>query len=309
MDPIEKSDTLLAKWLSGEISQKELAAFEKTEDFHLFKRISEESQNFERPVLNKEDVYLKILEDIERKKASNKTTVRRLFPKKILAVAASLALLISFFYFNFQNVESSTGYGEQLEINLPDNSTVILNAQSTIVYNKKDWSTNRLLKLEGEAFFKVQKGSTFTVETNEGNITVLGTQFNVLEDTDFLKVECYEGKVKVESEGEVIFLTKGKTFTKLKSDIKTGDKKVTENPNWINGESSFTSVPLKIVLKSLENQYNIKFKGNTVKTNDKLFTGSFIHSDLSLALDAVFIPMNIDYIISNQSNIIELTEK
>ena len=265
MDPIEKSDTLLAQWLSGEMSQKELDAFEKTQDFNLFKRISEESQGFERPLLNKEEVYLKILENIEQKKDTKKTIVRPLFSKKLFAVAASLALLISFFYFNFQNVESSTSYGELLEISLPDNSSVILNAQSTITYNKKDWNTNRVLKLEGEAFFKVEKGSTFTVETNEGTITVLGTQFNILEDANFLKVECYEGKVKVESGDEIVFLTKGKTFTKLKNEIKTGDKKIKENPNWIQGESVFTSVPLKVVLKSLENQYNVNLKELTQK--------------------------------------------
>lgn len=308
MDPIEKSDTLLAKWLSGEMSQKELAAFEKTKDFNLFQRISKESQDFERPLLNKEEVYLKILENIAHKKDSKKTTVRPLFSKKLFAVAASLALLISFFYFNFQNVESSTSYGEHLEINLPDNSSVILNSQSTITYNKKDWNTSRLLKLEGEAFFKVEKGSTFTVETKEGTITVLGTQFNILEDTNFLKVECYEGKVKVESGDEIVFLTKGKTFTKLKNEIKTGDKKIKETPNWIQGESVFTSVPLKVVLKSLENQYNVKFKGGNTKTNTKLFTGSFIHSNLKLALEAVFTPMNIDYVIAN-NNIIELTQR
>ena len=106
-----------------------------------------------------------------------------------------------------------------------------------------------------------------------------------------------------------MFLTKGKTFTKLKNEIKTGTKKVKESPNWTKGESSFTSVPLKVVLKSLENQYYIKFKDSTVKTNSKLFTGSFIHSNLQLALDAVCIPMNVQYIIMENSNIIELTQK
>jgi len=56
---------------------------------------------------------------------------------------------------------------------------VVLNSKSTISFNKTDWKNNRQLTLDGEAYFKVEKGSTFTVNTNNGSVTVLGTQFNV----------------------------------------------------------------------------------------------------------------------------------
>ena len=47
---------------------------------------------------------------------------------------------------------------------LPDQSVMTLNASSTAEYGE-DWSENRVIKLEGEAFFDVKKGSNFSVIT------------------------------------------------------------------------------------------------------------------------------------------------
>ncbi|MDO6744762.1 FecR family protein [Tenacibaculum soleae] len=305
MMDVEKSDILLSKWLSGEMSKEELENFKQLEDYKLFNRIAKESKGFERPVLNKEETYLNILSAIENIKSSKKTKTNFGFNKKLLAIAASIALIFSVFYFNFKRTNIATGYGEHLTIKLPDNSEVILNSKSAISYNKKKWNTNRVLKLEGEAFFKVKKGSTFVVKSKEGTVTVLGTQFNVLENENFLEVECYEGKVKVEANDEVVILTKGKKFTKFKKKgtVKNTIKK--EQPSWTEKESIFESVPLKVVLKSLENQYNIKFKDKLIDVN-KLFTGSFEHHNLSLALETVLIPMGIEYTINEKNKTIEL---
>ena len=74
---------------------------------------------------------------------------------------------------------------------------MLLNSKSTITFNKHNWDTNRTLELNGEAFFDVEKGNTFTVKTSQGNVSVLGTEFNVNASVDFFRVSCYEGKVKV----------------------------------------------------------------------------------------------------------------
>ena len=54
---------------------------------------------------------------------------------------------------------------QKQEISLPDNSQVSLNALSSVTYNESSWDENRELTLNGEAFFKVEKGSTFEVKT------------------------------------------------------------------------------------------------------------------------------------------------
>ncbi|MDX6746787.1 FecR family protein [Polaribacter sp. PL03] len=309
MEAIEKSETLLAKWVSGEMTKEELKEFEKSEDYNLFVRITEEATLFKRPKFNKEEVFSKIVNEISENKkvislkADKKSKVFRL--KNTMSIAATLLLLVSTFYFLNFNTEVNTGFGERRTIVLPDNSTVILNAKSSLSYNKKNWKQDRTLELEGEAYFKVAKGSKFQVKTTEGTISVLGTQFTVFEEEGFLTVTCFEGKVKVERKDVVVILTKGKTFSQYKDAVplKMATKKV--NPDWLKQESSFVSAPLLVVLKSIEKQYHIKMINLELK-KDELYTGSFVHTNLEQALEAVLLPMNISYTVSYNKKIVTL---
>ncbi len=75
-----------------------------------------------------------------------------------------------------------TGSGESKELVLPDQTKVWLNADSKLICasNFKQ-SDKRIVTLEGEAFFDVQKdaGRPFIIHTKALNIEVLGTSFNV----------------------------------------------------------------------------------------------------------------------------------
>ena len=66
------------------------------------------------------------------------------------------------------------------------------------------------------------------------------------------------------------------------------------------GESSFKSVPLKHVISEFENQYNLKITSEDIDTS-RLFTGSFTHKNLDLALQSVTIPLNLSYSKSEKS--------
>ena len=68
-----------------------------------------------------------------------------------------------------------------------------LNELSQLEYNASKWDENRSLELKGEAFFDVEKGKRFDVTTEFGNVSVLGTEFNVLSRDSIFKVSCYEG--------------------------------------------------------------------------------------------------------------------
>ena len=309
MEAIEKSETLLAKWVSGEMTKEELSAFEKSEDYKLYAKIVEESSLFKRPKFNKEEVFSKIVSEITENKeviSLKEHKKKNIFSfKNIISVAASLLLLVSTFYFLNLKTEVNAGFGETKTIILPDNSTVILNAKSSLAYNKKNWKKHRMLELEGEAYFKVAKGSRFQVKTTEGLVSVLGTQFSVFEEENFLKVTCFEGTVKVERKDAVVILTKGKTFLQYKDSIPLNliTKKV--NPDWLKQESSFVSTPLLVVLKSIEKQYNIKIINIELKKH-QLYTGSFVHDNLVNALEAVLLPMNIDYAVSEDKKTVTL---
>lgn len=100
---------------------------------------------------------------------------------------------------------------------LPDSSKVELSPNSKIVY-ANDFETNRRIKVEGEAYFKVKKDKKhpFQVFCNETTTTVLGTSFTVKEFTaKGVIVALYEGSVQMNVKGNAKkwILKPGQQFT------------------------------------------------------------------------------------------------
>ena len=85
-------------------------------------------------------------------------------------------------------------------------------AEVSCNYSATSWNDGeRILKLKGQVYFEVKKGSKFSVRSTQGIVSVLGTSFNIYDREGAYKVECFTGKVKVESiESETkVYLTKG----------------------------------------------------------------------------------------------------
>src|SRR5690606_4696634 len=99
-------------------------------------------------------------------------------------------------------VSIATKNGEIRQVQLPDGSTVTLNAASTIEYNSLTWFLRRKISLNGEAFFKVLKGPSFSVGAGKASVEVLGTSFNVKQRNDIVSVACFTGKVTVNTGDE-----------------------------------------------------------------------------------------------------------
>ncbi|MEM9931461.1 MAG: FecR domain-containing protein, partial [Bacteroidota bacterium] len=123
--------------------------------------------------------------------------------RKWWTIAAGIGMLIlaGWVAYHFgqgdQMVTQMVAVGEKLEEELPDGSVVYANAVTTLSYSPQEWSSARDVQLKGEAFFEVEKGSNFTVNTPQGTVEVLGTSFNVLAREDIFEVICYTGKVRV----------------------------------------------------------------------------------------------------------------
>ncbi len=134
---------------------------------------------------------------------------------KFIAIAASFLLVMSISVLTYQYV---TGYhhemiaeasfhqviaprGEKAEIILSDGSRIWLNSGSSLKYPEEFTRGKRKVYLEGEAFFDIEKvkNSNFTVNVNDANITVLGTQFNIknYNEDEELEVTVVEGSVLV----------------------------------------------------------------------------------------------------------------
>jgi transmembrane sensor len=94
-----------------------------------------------------------------------------------------------------------TKLDETTEISLPDGSKVTLNAGSRLKYKTHYGKGERVVSLQGEAFFEVRKnaGSPFIIKLNDAQIQVLGTSFNVkaYRGMQNIEVTVAEGKVSV----------------------------------------------------------------------------------------------------------------
>ncbi|MFD1015540.1 FecR family protein [Winogradskyella rapida] len=284
----------ILKWFNDEISSEEIKRLYPDEDFSVLEKSRFYTKQFSLPELDEE----KALADFKARQKQNKPAkVVPLNFRTFLKVAAVLAVMLGLSYalfFNEASVSYSTEIAQTETFNLPDDSEVILNAKSELKFNKKTWASNRSLNLDGEAFFKVTKGKTFTVETSAGAVQVLGTQFNVKEREDYFEVTCYEGSVSVTHHNKETILTPGKTFRVVKGEVMAVTEVTAKNPAWIIKESSFNNVPLWQVIDELEIQYGITILANTVDTS-QLYTGSFTHNDKNIALQSVTIPLKLSY--------------
>ncbi|MFD2565538.1 FecR family protein [Aquimarina rubra] len=287
----KKDDIFLSRWINGELSPEELREFQSDPEYDHYKKIKEGADALD---LTEYDIdtalhQVKSKSSITVKKKTK--PVIQLWP--YLAAAASIALIFGLFFFN-SNDSFITSYGEQLAVTLPDGSEMILNAKSEVSFDKKDWETNRTVSLDGEAYFKVKKGSKFTVTTANGEVTVLGTQFNVQSNDSFFEAVCYEGKVSVNSGQENTILVAGKGFRKIARTASENWTFEALEPSWITNTSSFRSVPLRFVFDELEDQYNININAKGVDTSI-IYTGTFPNNDIEVALKTVFSTLGLQY--------------
>ncbi|WP_417200056.1 FecR family protein [Bizionia sp.] len=295
-------EELIQKWLQDDLNPQELAAFKALDDYEPLMKLSENLMHFKAPKFDESLAFETISAEISKKPESKTKWL-----KPILRIAALIAISFSVYYYTTTlDTHISTLTAEKTTFELPDYSEVTLNAQSQITYNKKSWKNQRELTLHGEAYFKVEKGSKFNVQTASGTITVLGTQFLVENRNDIFEVVCYEGSVQVITDHKNMVLKPGDQFLILNGKFIAREKENILNPAWLYNHSQFKSMPYKFVLNELERQYGLKVDAQTINTS-VLFTGKFVHTDLDLALKAITLPLNITY--TKENGLIVLHEK
>ncbi len=273
----------LAKWLNDEMTETELTEFQSTPDYELYQKIRDYSSELTTEQFDEAAMLKTILS------AKEKTVkVVPLYKHWIAKVAAVLVvgLGILFMYQNLTPTIYKAANGEETTFFLPDNSQVMLNSGSKIEFTSWNWRNKRNLNLEGEAYFKVAKGQKFQVETNLGNVTVLGTQFNVKARNNRFDVTCFEGKVKVNIKTQEVVLTKGHTVSFV-ADNKIIHQEINSNkPLWIDNQISFEKENLQNIIEEISRQYNLKIELKNSNTT-QLFTGKLPENDAEIALQII----------------------
>jgi ferric-dicitrate binding protein FerR (iron transport regulator) len=213
----------------------------------------------------------------------SKRTVWRYWP-----IAASIALLLGFAWFTLlrqsslaQQLTASTGYGETMEIILPDSSVVVLNALSTLSYPEQFANKERLRSLNGEAYFKIRKGvgKPFKVQTGGIEVEVLGTVFNIqsYDNEEVIETSLLEGSVAVHYGENLQILKPGEMaqYNKVSSSLETVSENLTEIIQWQQGILAFENTPLAEILKTLERQYKVQFELNDENLQQLKITARF----------------------------------
>lgn len=162
--------------------------------------------------------------------------------------------------------------GGEFNMTLSDGTQVWINSESELSFPAKFTNGQRVVRLKGEAYFKVQKDTLhpFIVELVNSKIEVLGTSFNVRSYKDEYQV------VTTLTEGTIAFETENQRVMLLPGDQTTLDhtgcivkEKVDVYPfiAWIEGRFIFRKQRLEDIMKTVSRWYkvNIHFEDEEAK--------------------------------------------
>ncbi|HOO83441.1 MAG TPA: DUF4974 domain-containing protein [Prolixibacteraceae bacterium] len=177
---------------------------------------------------------------------------------------------------------------------LPDGTKVWLNGTTTIVYPTQFSDNERLVELNGEAFFEVAKSpKPFRVKMGNLYVEAVGTAFNckAYENDQKTEVLLTQGKVnllvgKNNEREQILSLTPNQLAIYNKNDKKISRKTVdpSKYTAWLEGKIIFKNDNLHDVLLHLERWYNVSFEIDQKIKGDYAFTGSFNGEELSQIL-------------------------
>jgi len=293
-------DDIYARYAAGELSEEEIAKLKESGELEDLDKILKSADELQLPEYDLDGAYAKLKE--RNSKAKQPTIIRRLiFP---LSVAASLFLIIGAFLF-FRNdamIVMSDPITNEV-YTFKDGTAISINRGSTIEYNEKNWIKTRAVELNGEAFFEVEKGIPFIVETEYGTVEVLGTSFNIRTHDELLDVNCFTGKVKVVNNSGKEIVLSANEGVQLSNQNFGQIKKVNESkPSWQQGFSEFESVSAKLVFEELERQYGLTVNG---EIPNEPFKGTFVHNNLNEALKQICEPLNLKCTFNNKEILIK----
>lgn len=216
-----------------------------------------------------------------------------------LLLGSAVTYLISSTKGTAEQLVFTTPRGEKSMVTLPDGSEVWLNANSRLVYNSFS-SDHRQVELKGEAFFKVahNEKAPFVVKTNECDIEVLGTTFNVMAYDEFGRKEItlLTGKVNVHTESAEQILKPGQALILEDNQIHIVGVTASEASAWVDNKFNFRNIPLTELLKRLENWYDVDITLENQTGRDVNFTGTFKNEEtIWQVLDAIKVYTPIQY--------------
>ena len=191
-------------------------------------------------------------------------------------------------------VAMSTKPLDKAEISLPDGTAVNLRGNSRLSFESSfGHSGERIVNLDGQAYFKVAKDSVkkFIVKSPGLDVTVHGTEFSIVSrsGSTYAEVILDSGSVTLTSAKQSVSLTPGNTAT-----IDRHDGSITILPtsnvlkaDWATDELSFNNISPDSLVTEIEKAYDIKLSPAITDHINQRFTGTLPWNDLGLTLDVL----------------------
>ena len=151
--------------------------------------------------------------------------------------------------------------GSEYKLVLADGTKVWLNADSELHYPTR-FGNAREVELKGEAYFEVAKddAKSFIVQTENCEVSVLGTHFNVSAyNGEPVCTTLAEGSVQVNSGDKSVRLRPNEQAIVEKDghSIHTRAVEAERYIAWVNGRFVFRNTPLEDVVKQMERWYDV----------------------------------------------------
>jgi ferric-dicitrate binding protein FerR (iron transport regulator) len=256
-------------------------------------------------VLNHEDVKASFVKIKERIDLPNEVVIPpvkkvNLFATLPFKIAASIAIVLTLslvgynYYEGKKQIVLANSTESVKDFVLPDGSKVSMRSNSTLSY-RANYNSNRNVQLQGEALFEVTKNKQFpfTVETETGKVTVLGTVFSVraYADEHCTKTLLKEGSVKMtNNDDEMLVVLKPGDEALLNEGATTINIHKVENIErelaWQSHNFSFENEPLDTILTVISDAFDKKLEIKDKVLAKKRYTLKFNRDEsLSRMLD------------------------
>ncbi|WP_163707249.1 FecR family protein [Mangrovibacterium lignilyticum] len=225
----------------------------------------------------------------------------------ILFIPLAIGFLIYFYATNSTEQEAAWAEiicppGVRTQFHLPDGSTGVLNSESTLKY-AVNFNSNRIVHLQGEAYFEVVKDKKhpFDVVTGAITVQVLGTSFSVLAypDQDREKVVLKTGSVRVldDNNQAVASLLPDQQFVLEKTERKYFTERVNAAAlvSWIDGKLVIQNERFEDLAVRLSRWYHVEIEIKDQKLKDYKYYGTFENESLDDVLRLIALTAPIKY--------------
>lgn len=206
-----------------------------------------------------------------------------------------------------------TAENQVKEITLDDGTVVSLKPGGELKYLENFNKKSREVKLSGDAFFDVAKNKQlpFSIEANDVNVTVLGTEFLVIQSAgEATEVVVQEGKVKMEPKTNNEKDAKGEPEKEESTAVvpEAGDKgifnraekkllkEINNDPNYLAWKTKilqFNKADLQEVIKKIEEVYEVKITFSKQEIQQCALTARFDNQSIDEIMQTLSLTLNL----------------